>query len=88
MKFKSKKQKEQSSEKSNDNDEQNDLKFIDKRTKSCPLKKSDENSTKEIQKEFNDKETTKKLPKKNLQKNVAVVNFTPNDSSRSISYTT
>ena len=37
---------------------------------------------------FLDKETARKLPKRNLQKNVAVVNFTPNDSSRSISYTT
>lgn len=77
MKFKSKKQKEKSSEKSNDNDQQNDLKFIDKRAKSCPLKKSDENNTKETQKRiqckqvktfFLDKETTKKLPKRNLPK--------------------
>ena len=71
MKFKSKKQKEQSSEKSNYNEQQNDLKFIDKRTKSYP-KKVMKTTLKKLKKEFStfflDKETARKLPKTNLQK--------------------
>ena len=71
MKFKSKKQKEESSEKSNYNEQQNDLKFIDKRTKSYP-KKVMKTTLKKLKKEFStfflDKETARKLPKTNLQK--------------------